>query len=364
MLAMQPPNSSFRTERVGELRSDWVSGSAIEGWSLRPDDFPSAGSVREQLLFCVRYALLAPSNHNSQPWRYRVSDLAVELRADRARALPVVDPFDRELVISCGAALCNLSMAIARFGRRPDVEILPEPRDPDLLARVALGLPQDPSPLTHLLFDAIVERRTNRQAFEPRTVDPQLVSALRHNAMIEGAWLEEVDGANKETLANLIAEADRTQMRDTHFRRELAAWTLMDGHPRRDGIPDCPMPAEEFDSVPATLLVRTFASDQPGIAARDRALAAGSPLLCVLGTDHEEPQAWIAAGQALQRLWLCATVGGLSLSFLNQPVEVPALRSRLRGVLGRRGFPQLVLRIGYGGAQRPTPRRELAAVLL
>lgn len=351
-------------ESAGKPPSDAGDDVGLADWSIRPSDFPSEGSEREQLLFCVRYALLAPSSHNTQPWLFRVFNSTIELRADRTRALPVVDPFDRELVISCGAALCNLSLAISRFGHHPDIEILPDASDPDLLARVGLGGPQNASPLTRLLFDAILARRTNRQAFDRRPVDPQLVSALRRCALIEGAWLEEVAGVKKDAVAELIAEADRTQMRDLHFRRELAAWTNMEGHARRDGIPGYPTPADDFDSVPATLLVRTFASEDPDRAARDRALAAGSPLLCVLGTDHEEPQAWMAAGQALERLWLCATVGGLTASFLNQPVEVPALRSRLRGVLGRRGFPQLILRIGFGGAQRPTPRRELADVLL
>ncbi len=361
---MRPSNASIRSGHMGEPSSADGSHAGVAAWIIQPDDFPVAGSTRDQLLFCLRYALLAPSSHNTQPWLFRISASAIELRADRTRALPVVDPFDRELVISCGAALCNLSMAISRFGCRPDVEILPDAGDPDFLARVALGAPVEASPLTRLLFDAIVERRTNRQVFDGRPVDPQLVSALRRNATIEGAWLEEVAGAQKDAVADLIAEGDRMQMRDTHFRRELSAWTQADGYPRRDGLPGYPMPAEDLDSIPATLLVRTFDSGLPGRAARDRALAAGSPLLCVLGTDHEEPQAWISAGQALERLWLCATVAGLSVSFLNQPIEVPALRSRLRGLLGRRGFPQLVLRVGYGRAQHPTPRRELAAVLL
>ncbi len=333
-------------------------------WNIRAEDFPTNASVREQLRFCVRYALLAPSTYNTQPWLFRVSDAAIDVCADRARALPVVDPFDRQLVISCGAALCNLSIAIARFGRRAEVEILPDPADPDLLARVAPGAMQDPSPLTHLLFRAIVERRTNRRAFDARPIDAQLLAALCGNSMLEGAWLEPLHGERKDAAADLVAEADRQQMRNPHFRRELAAWTHDHSVARRDGIPGYSVSADDFDSVPATLLVRSFESDASGRVARDRALAAGSPLLCVLGTRHEEPHEWIAAGQALERSWLCATIAGLSLSFLNQPIEVPALRRKMRDLVGRGGFPQLVLRVGYGVGPPPTPRRDVAAVLV
>lgn len=315
------------------------------------------------LRLAVGRAILAPSSHNTQPWLFQIRGGAVELLADRARALPVVDPFDRELVISCGAALFNLQVALAHSGWRTEVEILPDPSCPDLLARVSVHEPTPPAHETTLLFDAIPERRTNRGTFEPRAVPAELVSALSKRVAIEGAWLEVLNGPAKLAAADLIAEGDRIQLRDTHFRRELAAWTVPNGSARRDGIKGYNLGLSDVASHLAPLLVRTFDWARLGRAARDRELAAGSPVLCVLGTEHEEPAAWIAAGQALQHMWLGACVAGLQCSFLNQPIEVPLLRSRLRGLLGRGGFPQLILRLGYGEPTRASPRRDLAAVL-
>ena len=55
---------------------------------------------------------------------------------------------------------------------------------------------------------------------------------------------------------------------------------------------------------------------------------------------------------------------GVQGSFLNQPVELAPLRSILRDLIGRGAFPQLVLRLGYGPAVPPTPRRSVSEVLL
>ena len=53
---------------------------------------------------------------------------------------------------------------------------------------------------------------------------------------------------------------------------------------------------------------------------------------------------------------LGARAEGVWASFLNQPIEVPELRPRLRDAIGQSGFPQLLLRMGYGPEVRPTPR--------
>jgi len=327
-------------------------------------DTRQGASTDEDLRLAVRYAILAPSSHNTQPWLFRICADAVEVFADRARALPVVDPFDRELVISCGAALFNLRIALAHAGWKTEVELLPDPACPDLLARVSFVRHSPPSQETMLLFDAIPKRHTNRGTFEPRAVSAQLVSVLRKSVAFEGAWLETLDGSAKLAAADLIAAGDRIQHRDTHFRRELAAWTVPNESSRADGIRASSLGFPDVASHFAPLLIRTFDWAKLGRAAKDRELAAGSPLMCVLGTEHEEPAAWIAAGQALQHLWLTACAGGVQCSFLNQSIEVPALRSKLRTLIGRAGFPQLVLRLGYAESKRAGSRRTVAAVLI
>ena len=326
---------------------------------------PAGRSTEEQIEFALRCAILAPSTHNTQPWRFRVEGDTIELLADRSRALPVVDPEHRALVMSCGAALFHLRAAVRALGREPLVTRMPGGADPDLLARVELGPEIDPSERDRELFEAIVDRRTNRHPFERRSLSKRLTQELRHVVVEEGAELVIVTATKyKHGLAELIAEGDRHQWDDKRFRAELAAWNRSNHSRSGDGIPGYGLGQGDLTSVVGPLVIRTFDLGD-GQAARDRDLADGSPALAVLVTDWEGPAEWLAAGEALDHLLLHAQAAGVSASFLNQPVEDSALRPRLRKLLGERGFPQLVLRLGYPPEPaRATPRRALEDVVL
>jgi hypothetical protein len=307
---------------------------------------------------CLYQATLAPSSHNTQPWRFRVREEDIELIADRTRALPVNDPFDRELTISCGAALFNLRVAAAAIGVQTLVERFPVVDDPDVLARITLA-----TGTARRLHDvaaldaALLRRRTYRKKFLPQAVERSEVDALCAAAKEEGACLVPLDTqALRTAMADLISEADVLLWGDPRWRRELAAWM----HPRRRnegfGIPGMAHPAAE-------LIVRSFDMGQ-GVGARDAQILQGSPLIAVLGTDEDDAAAWLTAGEALERVLLRACADGLQASFLNQPVVVPALRKRLQALIPQVGIPQLVLRLGYPGSDlEPVRRRPLEEVI-
>lgn len=303
----------------------------------------------------IQQACLAPSSHNTQPWRFRASEAVIELWADRTRALPVNDPFDRELTISCGAALLSLRAAAAAAGLATTVERLPQGPDGDCLARVALGDGR-PDAVLAGLAPALPRRRTWRKAFEDRPVDATLVSAVTAAAAQEGAALLSLDPTQRERAGALVAEGDRLQWDDPRWRRELALWM----HPRRDGD-GLSLPA--LAAPIAQAVVRSFDLGN-GVAAKDEQLLLGSPWLTVLGTGRDDAEAWLRAGEALQRALLTGCRLGLQASYLNQPVEVAPLRERLRDLLGTRDQPQLLIRWGHPhGDLSAAPRRPLATVI-
>jgi hypothetical protein len=326
------------------------------------DEFPLTGTPAAKLRAAVRFAVLAPSSHNSQPWHFQVAGDVVELYADRRRALPVVDPEDRELTISCGAALFNLCLALRHFGFSVQVDRLPGPAD--LMARIKLGPAQEPTDEDHLLFDAIARRRTNRNPFDDRPVPDALVRALQQAAEREAAWLVPVEGEeNRSALAELISEADRFQMASRSFRRELAAWMHPNRTSSRDGMPGYAQGLGDLMSVAAPLVIRTFDVGS-GRAAHSRELALGSPLLAVLGTPGDSVRDWLAAGEALEHVLLRAEAVRISASFLNQPIELGGPRFKLTGLIGRGDYPQMLLRMGYGHVVAGTPRRSVEEVLV
>lgn len=333
-------------------------------WEISERPFPKRGKPSDKLRYLLNYAILAPSGHNSQPWLFKIVGDEVELYADRRRALPVCDPEDRELIMACGASLLNLRIALHHFGYASKVRTIPKKAEPDLLARVSFGKRRKPTAEDDLLFQAITQRRTNRMPFEPRNIPEKVLSELEAAASKEGAWLHFVLGENdRNKVADLVAEGDRIQMANPSFRRELAAWMHRNRSVSHDGMPGYALGIEGLTSNLAPIVVRTFDFGE-GQAAKDRQLATGSPVLAALGTDANTLESWLSGGQALERVLLRARADDIWASFLNQPIEVPELLAKLRDTLGVKGFPQLLLRLGYGRNVKPTPRKTPGEVLM
>ena len=308
------------------------------------------------MLALVERAVLAPSSHNTQPWLFRIQGQRIDLFADRTRALPVNDPDDRELVISCGAALFTLIAAIAEAGGQARVTEWPDANDRDWLASIDIQA-GDGDPLLARLAGQIGRRHTYRKVFEALPVDATTVAALAAAAASEGATL--VVAQTQETrhaLAALVARGDHLQWETPSWRRELALWM----HPsrQRDGLATPGMPAALTRAV-----VRSFDMGD-GVGARDLQLAEGSPLITVMGTPGDTPADWLRAGMALQRCLLTGCLDGLQASHLNQPIEVPELRGKLQALMPDAGVPQLLLRWGHvSGEGHPSARRRVADVL-
>ncbi len=338
--------------------------SPLGPWNISADDFPDTASSQDRWKFLLRYAVLAPSSHNTQPWLFRLRGDEAELYADRTRACRVVDQDDRELILSCGCALYHLRVAMAHFGCRGGVSLLPDADDPDLLARITMGSLGEGSPGDGKIFGAIPKRRTNRQPFTSDPVPPALLGALDQAAQSESTWLWLVDGDDvRRSVTELIAEGDRRQWANKRFRLELAAWVHPNRSSARDGIPGYAQGVDDLLSYAGPLVVRTFDMGE-GQAAKDQQLATGSPVLAVLGTDADTPRDWLQAGQSLARVLLRARVEEVWASFLNQAIELPDLRRALVAAIGRTGFPQVCLRLGFGDDIRPTLRRDVGEILI
>lgn len=338
----------------------------FDPWQIEETDFPARGTSADKLKFLLNYAVLAPSGHNTQPWLFQIVDDAVELYADKTRALPVVDPDNRELIISCGAALFHLRIAIRHFGYGDVVEVLPNQEQPDLLARIRLGSKRKINLEEHFLFRAIPKRRTNRLPFASRQIPNSLISQLQTAICRECAWLDILPKHNRHKAINLIIQGDRIQMANPLFRRELASWINPSNSPNHDGIPLHAQGIDKrLDSIAplVAFAIRTFNLGKSQ-SHRDRRLAENAPVLAVLGTDEDTPKDWLKAGQGLARMLLQARIDDVWVSFFNQPIEVAQLRTQLQEILRRKGFPQLLLRMGYGSDPQPTPRRSVNQVLL
>lgn len=317
------------------------------------------GTPGPVLLDCLRAAAAAPSIHNSQPWLFRIHDDAVEVLADRRRRLAVLDPAGREQLISIGAAVFNLRVAIHAAGRRPSVALTPTPEDPDLVARVTIGPTVGASRTARALADAIPRRRTNRRPFADRPIPYGTMEELSGAATAEGAALLLIEPALRSGVLALTRTADNRMRQDPAYRAELAAWTAQAGSHRQDGVPRHALGPRDKDSA---------------LPLRDLGIGHGfpaatvefepEPTLIALFTADDNATGWLRAGQALQRMWLTATLRGLALTPMTQLTEVSALRALLADSFTG-SAAQLVLRIGFPlWPALATPRRPVGEVLL
>lgn len=297
---------------------------------------------------------MAPSMHNTQPWKFRVlrDSQAIEVRADPARMLRHTDPNGRAVHLACGAALFNLRIAVAAGGREPVTRLLPDPAEPLLLATVRLGGRHRPRDDERDLRAAIPVRRTNRSPFSDRPVPAGVLSELVQAARLEGATLDLPGHAETCRLLRVVADAENDLLGDPGYRAELARW--VGGERDKDGIPGSAAgPRDPRGRTP----VRAFL----GGAAAGYAWFEDAPQLAVLSTQGNAREDWLRAGQALQRTLLTATVRGIATSPLTQPLETRDAWL-VRDPAGD-GWPQLILRIGYGLPVPASPRRPVDDVL-
>jgi nitroreductase len=332
---------------------------------------PSETRIREaetayqKLRLLLVYATLAPSVHNTQPWRFRITEDAVELHADRSRQLPVADPQGRELVISCGSALFHLRTAIRYFGHTCEVDLFPHGQAADLLARLQLLDGPPPTSSERALFQAITRRRhTDRGRFQDRQVAHSMLAAARQAAAKEGTVLVVVDSDEKrEQVLDLIMDADHIQMANSRFRRELAEHIVPDASDAREGVPASALGQGQLLAHLAPWMIRHLKLGDAR-ASWDHQLLQGAPVLGTLFAHGDTPRAWLCAGQALARVALGLCRHGVSASYFNQPIEVAELRVKLRKTLVRRDLPQMLMRMRYGRAATPAPRRPVPEVLI
>jgi nitroreductase len=309
----------------------------------------------ERLAEWVRAATMAPSMHNTQPWKFRIlrDSQAIEVRADPARMLEHGDPHGRAVHIACGAALFNLCIAAAAGGREPVTRLLPDPAEPLLLATVRLGGRHRPSEEERDLYAAIPARHTNRRPFSARPVPPGVLAELVLAARLEGARLDLPGQDETRRLLGVIADAETDLLANPGYRAELARWA--GGDRDQDGVPG-------GAAGPRDPRGRTPVRDFLGGAAADYEWFEDAPQLAVLSTQGNMREDWLRAGQALQRMLLTATLRGIAASPLTQPLETDdawLVRDPDTGS----GWPQLVLRIGYGLPVPASPRRPVRDVL-
>lgn len=324
-------------------------------WHIDPESFPYQARTPDKARFLLRYAILAPSSHNTQPWKFAIRGHEIHVYADPTRWLRVADPDKREMYLSLGCALENLLLAAERFGLGHRVSYFPLPRNEDLVASVSLDAGGVPSGLRDpALFRAMTSRRTNHKVYEQRPVPTALQERLKACCGDEAIDLYLTSHAEtKDAVHRLVVQADAVQFADASFREELGYWI-------GQGVFGAPWLLAKMGQ-----LAVTHVNVGKSTAKRDTVALMSAPVLGLLTSRRNDRESQVRAGQAFERVFLMATTLGLSLQPVSQIVEVPETRATLTDLLPMIDrHPMQPFRLGFAAPERdPTPRRPLEDVL-
>lgn len=307
----------------------------------------------------VRYASLAPSGHNTQPWRFSHEPGLVRITADLARRTPVVDPDDHHLFVSLGCATENFVIAALAAGHHCDVAATAD--------GAALHLSKT-QPRTSALLTAIPRRQSTRSRFDGRPIARPALAALEAAAVGDGVSMQILtDTRRREAILELIVAGNDAQMDDPAFVAELRHWMRFnapaalahgDGlYSRCSGSPALPSwVGDRFFG-----LVFKKATEDAKYVAQIRS----SPGIAVFTGDQADPDHWMRVGRSFERFALQATALDIRVAMINQAVEVPAVRTELATLLGIKGRrPDLVVRLGYAPLMPMSLRRPTDAVVV
>jgi hypothetical protein len=341
-----------------------MTAKNYQAWDVLESDYPSRGTLEDRMKFLLRYAILAPSGPNTQPWKFAIGDSTVSVFADLLRSLPFVDPSNRTLYMSVGCAVANLLAAGLHFGFQPTVNYFPRSQKNDPVAEVRFTeVPGRVSSEDNDLFSEILKRHTTKDRYVDKSLDESVLKDLEGCIDQPGFHVHYMtDEASRSRMADLVAGAHRIQLSKKEFRRNLGEWlrnnwtTEPDGMPLYTfGVPDAvalgfPAAFKEFDLSDAVIY-------------RDSGLIHGCGALGVLTSDQDDKLAWAKCGVMLERLLLKATGHDLYASFFSQPIGLPELRGELEAAINL-GHPQLLFSLGHAKPVRHTPRRALEDVII
>jgi len=343
---------------VANSRGAAAYDAAVEGTWRHSDSFELPLPVAQKDL--VRYATLAANSHNTQPWRFRIADRAIFALPDLTRRLASVDPDNHHLFASLGCATENLVQAAAAFRLRANATF-------DAAAGgMRLDLEQAPQARSQL-FDAIPRRQSTRSIYDGRAVPAEHLRLLEAAGSGDGVkLLLFTERKQIEDILGYLIAGNSAQMDDAAFISELKSWlrfNFAEAVATDDGLFSKTTGAPTLPSWLGRLifgLVVTKDGENKTYAAQLRSSAG----VAVFISDKNEPAFWSAAGRRCQRFALQATALDIRHCFINQPVEVPAVRGQFANFLGagdRR--PDLVMRFGYGPELPRSLRRPVDQVL-
>ncbi len=319
-----------------------------ESWNIKIEDFPAAGTQHEQIEFLTRFALLAPSGHNSQPWRIHASDSQVALYINTGRNLNQSDPQGRQLYISLGCFLENLFTAADFFG----FAFLPTynyPDPSDGATPVAEITFQKRTPAEHKdrrMVRAIIERNSNRYPYRDEPLPQSFIDYAGTIIEPQIKIFLLTDTAQKDQAANIMEDAQIYAMDSADFRKELSEYIKSSYTEEPYGMPGFTLNIPGPVSILAPKLAKNINLSRLSKKQDSELLLRRTPALGVICASQDSRENWLSVGRVFERVWLRATSDGIAFSVWAAAIQHETFRARLQKILNTPLLPMAAFRAG------------------
>ena len=313
------------------------------------------GALLQEL---VRCATLAANGHNTQPWKFGLAPDTISMRPDLTRRTPVVDPDEHHLWVSLGCAAENLVLAAAALGKHADVALSPQE------VHVAL---ENAAPVRTPLVDAIFQRQCTRSEYDGQPMPNDVLQELARAADRSGVDLLLLTERTKvEGVLGYVTQGNSAQIRNPAFVKELKRWIRFneaDALATGDGLFSRLTGNPTLPNWLGKGLFSMLLSEKSENEKCVKQLRSSSGVAIFVG-ERADPASWFEVGRAYEHFALAATTLGVRTAFVNQPVEVPDVRTQFAQWLGLGAArPDLVVRFGRGSQMPYSLRRPVADVI-
>lgn len=319
-----------------------------QAWEVKVEDFYNQKTVSEQLGFLVRFAVLAPSGHNSQPWRFRVLENAIEVMADLTRALPASDTNNRQLHISIGCAIENLLLAADYYGFTHEISYFPEGIASAPAARIVLKKirTEVASGGDHLIF-AIPRRHTNRNPYTTQMPKNLFLQKIKEweTSDIEVHLVS--DQSQKEKIADIVSEALIMAMDYKKFRKELSQYLKSNITRSSLGMLGSGFGIPTPLSLIAPFLIKFVNVNRLSRKKDEALLKLHTPLYGIIATKEDTQESWLKSGQLYERIALEAERQHINTHPLAAAIQTGEYDKRLQNIIQISFHPQVFFRMGY-----------------
>ncbi|MBD1843857.1 Tat pathway signal protein [Cyanobacteria bacterium FACHB-63] len=315
-----------------------------------------------QLKELIRHAILAPSSHNTQCWKFRLEDHAISILPDLSRRCPMVDPDDHHLYVSLGCAAENLIQAAKAQGLSGQFTFN---ASGDGAVQIAL----EPSPPTVTpLFEAIPHRQCTRSEYDGKPLSPEEIKLLETAGEGDGVRVMMLtERAEMETVLDYVVQGNTAQINNNAFMQELKSWIRFNDQEAArtgDGLSSRSTGNPSIPRWLGNLLFKALVRVQPENDKNTRYIRSSAGI-AVFVSDVNDKAHWVEVGRCYERFALQATALGIRNAFVNQPVKEASVRPHFARALGLKSSrPDLVVRFGRSPEMPSSLRRPLEAVIV